>query len=982
MSMTFPSVLEPEPAVAPPLRLVRQENVGRPDVVLVTEGTYPHAHGGVSVWCDQLVKGLPEQAFRLVALTAFGYQRPVWDLPTHAEDLVTVGLWDRRRRRVRSSTAAPLARELAALLAAPADDVARFGRFVDDVAGLDGAEVTRQLAFGPLATALDQELDRPRGHAEAMRGARASDLVQVAGMLEHLLRPLGIDPGPAPVYHASSNGLAALVCLVAQRRHGARFLLTEHGIYLRERYLELRRLPMARPAKALLVRFHRLVSALAYADADTVAPGSEWNRRWETRHGAPSSRVRPVYNGIDPREFAGRDVEPAEPMVAWLGRIDPIKDLETLIEAFAVVNKVRPDARLRLYGRTPAGNEAYRARLDELVAQLGLVGVVTFEGGVAESADAYRDAQLGVLSSISEGFPYSLIEAMACGLPAVATGVGGVSEAVDDTGIVVPPRAPELFGQAVLELLGDGERRRRLGVLARERVLGHFTLDGCLDAYRRLYAELRAGTPVRNLHRGARNACAPVHISLERGDRDELTAALGGADALAQAVDADDVAATLESVGVTDDVAATRFGAPDVFALAERMWSYATMLRRAGRIFHSTPAPPRPPQTPSPQPDGAFTRGLAYVLPAVVVAAATRAGADQVALVAASVLGWGLAQAGGVLAYTTYYRAPKGQGLVALRRGVQASVLLALVTAGAVAAARGSASGVAFALPLLHLVAASVLVLADRTRLLLALLMPVAVLSAVVVVHPDALGAYVVAPAALATVTTTLALVTWCLRGPGGARASAVLERADWVLAVPLALCGWLTAGFALLAVGAVGHLPGFGLVGSNHWLVVAAPLWLMVAAGEWLLLSLRRALAVDLEAASGLPAFRSAAARVVGGWLGRGLAGLALAVAAGTAGLAGSSELSWPVASSAAAVFALVAAALFGATVLTAAARIGSVMAAMALAVVALAWVTAGSQNPFGLGDHTVSLGVGGLVAAGLCLRARLVLLDPETHR
>jgi hypothetical protein len=66
--------------------------------VLVTEGTYPHAHGGVSVWCDQLVQGLPDHRFRVVALTAFGHQRPVWPVPQQVDEVVTVALWDHERR--------------------------------------------------------------------------------------------------------------------------------------------------------------------------------------------------------------------------------------------------------------------------------------------------------------------------------------------------------------------------------------------------------------------------------------------------------------------------------------------------------------------------------------------------------------------------------------------------------------------------------------------------------------------------------------------------------------------------------------------------------------------------------------------------------------------------------------------------------------------------------------------------------------------
>ena len=151
---------------------------------------------------------------------------------------------------------------------------------------------------------------------------------------------------------------------------------------------------------------------------------------------------------------------------------------------------------------------------------------------------------------------------MACGLPAVATGVGGVSEAVADTGIVVPPRAPDLLGEAIVELLDDTPRRQRLGVEARERVLEHFTLEVCLDAYREIYAELKAMWPPMIRVVGGRSAVLEVVggsgssadteddaggglLTLADEQSDELVTALGGAEALALAVDVDEVAATL-----------------------------------------------------------------------------------------------------------------------------------------------------------------------------------------------------------------------------------------------------------------------------------------------------------------------------------------------------------------------------------------------------------------------------------------------------
>jgi glycosyltransferase involved in cell wall biosynthesis len=978
------------------LTLVRQDNLGGADraarrsgdIVLVTEGTYPHAHGGVSVWCDQLVQGLPEQRFRIVALTAFGYQRPVWDLPDHVDELITVGLWDGTRHDPRpfDRPAAPLATALARLLTYPSEEVAAFVELIYGLSRYEPAEIARQLSFGELAVALDAALRRPACWSLVGAGAaRAADVVKVADMLDHLLRPLAVDAGPADVYHASSNGLAALVCLLAHRRHGARFLLTEHGIYLRERYLELRSMAIAQPAKALLLRFHRLVSSAAYREAALVAPGSCWNQRWEKRNGARSHRVRTVYNGIDPAAFAARSVEPPDPVVSWLGRIDPIKDLETLIQAFAVVSASRPDARLRLYGRTPPSAQPYRDKLDTLIVTLGLEGVVTFEGGVAESADAYKDAQLGVLSSISEGFPYSLIEAMACGLPAVATGVGGVAEAVADTGIVVPPRAPDLMGEAIVSLLDDGDRRRSLGVAARQRVLDHFTLEGCLEGYRSIYAELKARWPplIRvvggqavAVEVAAAGSSAAALGDLEVSQREALAVALGGSDALALAVDVDEVAATLESVGVTDDVARLRFDTDDVFTLAERVWP-ASGPSSAG----SGSAPPRPPKAAAARPKGVLARGMAYVLPAAVVAASVIGGADETMLLLASMAGWGLGQAGGVLAYTAFYRSPT-RTLAPLRRGLQWSVAGSLAAALVLGRLRSPGAGVAFALPLLHLVGATSLIMTDRLRTLLALLTPVAVVSAVAVVEPSSPALSLVGPAAVATVVGTLSVVALVVRRAGKPPAGPLLERSDWTGSAPLVVCGWLSAAFALLSVTATSQLPDFVQVDSRQWLLVGLPLWVMVAGSEWLLLSVRRTLAVHLEKRPDLEAFRTAALRSVRRSM--ALGGLIMALAAGAgAGLAVAfSELSVASALVASSVFALVASALYGTTVLTGGARAGVVLVAMAVAVLALAQVTTTHVAPLGIADHVAALVIGVCAAGFLCARAGRTLVDPISLR
>ena len=145
-------------------------------------------------------------------------------------------------------------------------------------------------------------------------------------------------------------------------------------MYLRERYFSTGGL--APGVKAAMLRFHRALARLAYAEAALIAPVSGFNRRWAVRHGADPARVAVVPNGVDPQRFPPLATEPDAPTITWVGRIDPLKDLETLIRAFGYVRAWLPGARLHLAGPVPAGNEAYAATCRRLAADLQVADAV------------------------------------------------------------------------------------------------------------------------------------------------------------------------------------------------------------------------------------------------------------------------------------------------------------------------------------------------------------------------------------------------------------------------------------------------------------------------------------------------------------------------------------------------------------------------------------------------------------------------------
>jgi len=462
-------------------------------ILLTTEGTYPSVMGGVSTWVDQLIRGMEEQSFHVLEVTGPRPAEAAYPLPGNVERVETPHLWTPRGgRALRSAGGGARAFDAAleALLRFADDDLDSFAHGLKVLARL-GDRHDLWPAFERRATwsLVRDAMVRLRGEPPHL-----AEIALAIAWLRGTLVPLLAVPPRSDEAHTTSNGLSAIPAWLAAQEHGVPLMLTEHGLYLRERYLsfDAERTPPA--VKLLRAHFYRALSERMYRDADLVVSVSEFNRSWQIHLGAPPERTRVVYNGVDPSGFPDAGPAPLpEPTVSWVGRIDPIKDLEMLVSAFRRVRDEIATARLRLFGPVPKGNEAYAQKVRHLAAHLQLDDAIAFEGPISPVYRAYHAADVVALSSVSEGFPYVAIEAMMCGRPVVATRVGGVAEAVAHFGEIVQPRDPDGMGGALTRLLADPRRRTQLGSGARARALSLFTLDKMYDGYRRLYAELAHG---------------------------------------------------------------------------------------------------------------------------------------------------------------------------------------------------------------------------------------------------------------------------------------------------------------------------------------------------------------------------------------------------------------------------------------------------------------------------------------------------------
>ncbi|MFJ8632531.1 DUF3492 domain-containing protein [Streptomyces sp. NPDC093568] len=526
---------------------------------LIAEGGYPYVSGDARLWCDRLVRGLGQHEFDIYALSRSERQEDEgWvPLPPQVSRVRTASLWTaeddiwrggpkgfvRRAgvgdgwgygRRARRRFAEHYG-ELAAVLCAggaregsegaegaSATEADRFASALYGLAELarDEGGLVGALRSENAVRALERACRAP-GALRTAREARVPDLLTVAAQLEQALRPLSLDwyeddgLGAADLCHATSGGPAALPALLAHHFCDVPLLLTEYGVRLRTHYLAGAESSPA--VRALLAAFHGRLAAEAYARAALVTAGNGHTRRWQERCGADREKLRTVYPGMDAVRFAevGEGPECADPdTLVWVGRVEPTKDLVSLLHAFADVRKEEPKSRLRIVG-APCGpeGEAYLGHCRALAAQLfpdeaegpHRVGdnPVSFEEigapDVPTLADAYASGAVTVLSSVVEGFPIGLVEAMFCGRATVSTDVGAVVEVIGGTGLVVPPRNPRALAEACVALLRDDERRARLGAAARARALELFAVEQNVAAFHGIYLEIVSRTPVRRV---------------------------------------------------------------------------------------------------------------------------------------------------------------------------------------------------------------------------------------------------------------------------------------------------------------------------------------------------------------------------------------------------------------------------------------------------------------------------------------------------
>ncbi|ADU96774.1 GT4 family glycosyltransferase PelF [Thermovibrio ammonificans] len=487
----------------------------KPDVLIVAEGTYPYIRGGVSAWIDSLVRNLKEYSFGVffIGSRREDYGEPAYTFPDNLTFYREIFLFEE------SELPPPAPRKFD-------EELLHRVRTLHDYLKTDYDEVPYPAVDPETFTTVIEEEEFLYGRSSWEYICEAC--IKYAGELpfvdyfwsvrnSHLpLWRVATSVGELPsanLVHSPSTGYAGFVASMLKNSRGIPFVLTEHGIYTRERKIDIlssetftkhryffqREYGEIDYFKKMLINFFYSLGKIAYLSADVIISLFDKAREAQISLGAPPEKTRVIPNGIDVSQFEEvRAVKRRKNVVALIGRVVPIKDVKTFIKAARIVADKIDDFEAWIVGPTDE-DPSYYEECRRLVSVLKLDGVVKFTG-FRPVKEVLSQVKVATLTSISEGMPLVILESFAAGVPFVATDVGacpqlingGLSEedvALGRAGRVVPVADPAAAAEAYVELLTKPQLWSRCSETAFNRVSRFYSFDSFLESYRSIYEE-------------------------------------------------------------------------------------------------------------------------------------------------------------------------------------------------------------------------------------------------------------------------------------------------------------------------------------------------------------------------------------------------------------------------------------------------------------------------------------------------------------
>lgn len=458
----------------------------RIQVCIVLEGSYPYITGGVSAWIQDLITGLPDIDFKLYTISPSINQKLHYDLPSNIIEHKDIVLSEQFINSTKVSRKKK--REIRKVIV---DGYRRFGNLSSFITDIIKITPVGYSCFYDMINS-DEGWDLIINDSMNKNPVYPfSDYYWAwKSSYDLLFNVVGHSLPEADIYHAVSTGFAGIATLCGKIRNKKPMMLTEHGLYHKEREMEIRRATFIRGnQRDMWIDMYYNLSKACYTNADIITSLFELNRQYQIELGADPLKSIVTPNGIDVKKFQVKREEREGFHVGLVGRVVPIKDIKTFIKMAKHLSDKIPNVHFHCIGPTDEDPHYYSECLN-LVKSLKIEDVFTFTGRV-NVLEYYKFLNALLLTSVREAQPLVILEGWLADIPVVATKVGNIPEMLDyDERFLAPSKDFETLAESVIFIYENPTRIDEINKKNRLKVINFYNKEKLHKKYRNLYHQL------------------------------------------------------------------------------------------------------------------------------------------------------------------------------------------------------------------------------------------------------------------------------------------------------------------------------------------------------------------------------------------------------------------------------------------------------------------------------------------------------------